>query len=103
MRPLRAAYLGPMHSYSHLATLKYFGDAIELVPVGTIEAVFDAIDKGEVDTGVVPVENSTDGRVVDTLGIFVRRDMEYLRRSLVADPSQFVVKHAANRNHASAK
>ena len=76
IRPLRAAYLGPKHSYSHLAAIKFFGDAIELVPVSTIEAVFDSIEKGETNTGVVPVENSTDGRVVDTLGIFVRREME---------------------------
>ena len=76
IRPLRAAYLGPMHSYSHLATIKYFGDAIEPTAVATIEGVFDAIEKGEVDTGVVPIENSTDGRVVDTLGIFVHRDMK---------------------------
>lgn len=74
IRPLRAAYLGPMHSYSHLATIKYFGDAIEPTAVATIESVFDAIEKGEVETGVVPIENSTDGRVVDTLGIFVHRD-----------------------------
>ena len=76
IKPLRAAYLGPKHSYSHLAAIKFFGNAIELVPVPTIEAVFDGIEKGEANTGIVPIENSTDGRVVDTLGIFVRREME---------------------------
>ncbi|KAA1262370.1 P-protein [Rubripirellula obstinata] len=76
IRPLRAAYLGPKHSYSHLAAIKFFGDAIELVPVATIESVFDSIEKGEANTGIVPIENSTDGRVVDTLGIFVRREVK---------------------------
>ena len=69
---LRVAYLGPPHSYSHLAALKYFGDATTLVPVGSIPAVFTAVTRGECSTGIVPIENSTDGRVVDTLGMFVR-------------------------------
>lgn len=75
LHELRVAYLGPMHSYSHLAALKYFGDGAALAPVASIPAVFDAIDRGDVATGIVPIENSTDGRVVDTLGMFVRRDM----------------------------
>lgn len=72
---VRAAYLGPMHSYSHLAAIKYFGDAAALTPVASIPAVFDAVDRGDVAAGIVPIENSTDGRVVDTLGMLVRREM----------------------------
>ncbi|TWU48776.1 Prephenate dehydratase [Rubripirellula tenax] len=73
---LRVAYLGPKHSYSHLAAIKYFGDASALTPVSSIPAVFDAIERGDVASGIVPIENSTDGRVVDTLGMFVRREMQ---------------------------
>lgn len=73
---MRAVYLGPMHSYSHLAAIKYFGDATKLIPVASIPAVFDSVERGDAMTGIVPVENSTDGRVVDTLGMFVRRDMQ---------------------------
>lgn len=72
---LRVAYLGPMHSYSHLAAIKYFGDAVALTPVASIPAVFDAVSREDVTAGIVPIENSTDGRVVDTLGMFVRREM----------------------------
>jgi chorismate mutase / prephenate dehydratase len=67
-RPLSAAYLGPEDSYSHLAVLKYFGESIHAVPVATIAAVFDAVERGQCDRGIVPIENSTDGRIVDTLG-----------------------------------
>jgi chorismate mutase/prephenate dehydratase len=76
LHQLRAAYLGPMHSYSHLAAIKYFGDAAALTPVASIPAVFEAVSRGDVATGIVPIENSTDGRVVDTLGMFVRREMQ---------------------------
>lgn len=76
LHQLRVAYLGPPHSYSHLAAIKYFGDAANLVPVASIPAVFDAVSRHDAVTGIVPIENSTDGRVVDTLGMFIRRRMQ---------------------------
>jgi chorismate mutase / prephenate dehydratase len=71
-RPLRVAYLGPKYSYSHLASVAKFGEAIEHVPVGSIAAVFEEVNRRHVQFGLVPLENSTDGRIVDTLEMFVR-------------------------------
>lgn len=74
VRPPRVAFLGPVDSYSHLATIAYFGDCVEYSPVASIKAVFEAVasghqnENGGCEFGVVPIENSTDGRVVDTLG-----------------------------------
>lgn len=68
----RVAFLGPAHSYSHLATLRRFGHSAELVPVGTIASVFQEVACGQVKWGVVPIENSTDGRIVDTLEMFTK-------------------------------
>jgi chorismate mutase/prephenate dehydratase len=72
VRPLRVAYLGPQYSYSHLATTQRFGQSVEAVPVATIAAVFDEVLGQQSDFGLVPIENSTDGRIVDTLGRFAR-------------------------------
>ena len=66
------AYLGPIYSYSYLAAANHFGLAAQLVPVATIPAVFDELLRGQATYGVVPIENSTDGRVIDTLGMFAR-------------------------------
>lgn len=68
----KVAYLGPLHSYSHLAALRRFGTSSELVAVRTIAAVFEEVTSGQADSGVVPIENSTDGRIVDTLDMFTR-------------------------------
>ena len=65
-------YLGPLYSYSYLAAVKHFGLASHLVPVATIAAAFEEILRNQATYGVVPIENSTDGRVVDTLGMFAR-------------------------------
>ena len=75
-QPESASFLGPKYSYSHLAAIKYFGDAIQFSPVASIPAVFDAVHRGDSTAGLVPIENSTDGRIVDTLGMFVRRHMQ---------------------------
>jgi chorismate mutase/prephenate dehydratase len=69
---VKVAYLGPEYSYSHLAALDRFGQAVEFIGVGSIAAVFEEVDRGHVDFGVVPIENSTDGRIADTLDMFMR-------------------------------
>jgi chorismate mutase/prephenate dehydratase len=70
--PVRVAYLGPEFTFSHLAAIERFGQSAELVPVGTIAAVFEEVERGQAQFGVVPMENSTDGRVSDTLECFSR-------------------------------
>lgn len=71
-RTMRVASLGPKYSYSHLASIAKFGNAVEHVPVGSIAAVFEEVNRRHVQFGIVPFENSTDGRVADTLEMFVR-------------------------------
>ena len=71
-RPARAAYLGPAFSFTHLAAVERFGSAADLVPVETIKGVFEEVNRGHCEFGVVPIENSTDGRIVDTLDMFTR-------------------------------
>jgi chorismate mutase/prephenate dehydratase len=69
---LKVAYLGPEYSFSHLAAVERFGQAVEFMRVGSIAAVFEEVNRSHADFGVVPLENSTDGRVADTLDMFLR-------------------------------
>ena len=71
-RRLRVAFLGPEYTYSHLAVLERFGQCIELAPVSSISAVFEEVNQGQSDYGLVPLENSTDGRIADTLDMFTK-------------------------------
>ncbi|QDU90672.1 Prephenate dehydratase [Pirellulimonas nuda] len=68
----RIAYLGPEDTFSHIAAIHRFGAAADLTPVATIAAVFQEVESGAAGYGVVPMENSTDGRVSDTLECFSR-------------------------------
>jgi chorismate mutase/prephenate dehydratase len=69
---LRVAYLGPEYSYSYLAAVERFGQKVEFIKVANIAAVFEDVNRGQADFGVVPLENSTDGRVAETLDMFLR-------------------------------
>ncbi len=63
----RVAFLGPEYTYSHLAAIEHFGQSADLAPVGSIASVFEEVERGHAEFGIVPIDNSTDGRVIDTL------------------------------------
>ena len=61
------AYLGPQGTYSHAAVLKHFGSAVTTVPQESIEDVMREVESGRCHYGVVPVENSLEGPINQTL------------------------------------
>ncbi|HTV47207.1 MAG TPA: prephenate dehydratase [Phycisphaerae bacterium] len=70
-KPLRIAYLGPQGSFSHLASMKKFGSSVDHVSVTDIAGVFDEVARGHADLGLVPIENSTIGGIVETMDAFI--------------------------------
>ena len=75
------AYLGPEGTFTHMASKRQFGLSARALPVGTIASVFDEVDRGGADFGVVPVENSTEGVVNHTLDTFVDSELKSPPRS----------------------
>ncbi len=75
-KPLRIAYLGPQGSFSHLAATGKFGQSVEYEPVMQIRSVFDEVSRGHADFGVVPIENSVGGGVIDTLDALFDTDVQ---------------------------
>lgn len=65
-------YLGPEGTFTHQAALMLFGNGAVLKGVDAIEDVFELVEKGECEQGVVPVENSYEGSVGITLDLFNR-------------------------------
>lgn len=66
-KPMNIAFLGPEASFSHLAARLHFGTSSNFLPQQGIARVFDEVEKGAVEWGVVPVENSLEGSVNVTL------------------------------------
>ncbi len=65
----KVTYLGPEGTYSHQAADKVFRYDATLLPMPTIEDVFQEVSASRADLGVVPVENSTEGMVTQTLDL----------------------------------
>ncbi|MDO8519630.1 MAG: prephenate dehydratase [Deltaproteobacteria bacterium] len=68
--PLKISYLGPAATFTHMAAVSHFGSSAEMVPTSGIQAIFDDVEKGHSDYGVVPIENTTEGVVSHTLDLF---------------------------------
>ena len=62
-------YLGPEGTYTQQATLKYFGRSAAIKPVGSILEVFRNVEAGNSNYGVVPIENSSEGMVSNTMDV----------------------------------
>ncbi|MDO5058224.1 MAG: prephenate dehydratase [Lautropia sp.] len=75
-RPLRVAFLGPVGTFSEQAMRRRFGDAVEGVPCGSIDDVFRVTEAGNVDFGVVPIENSTEGSVTRSQDMFLSTSLQ---------------------------
>lgn len=74
--PLRVAYLGPAGTFSESASRKHFGSAPSFIALATIDEVFCAVEAGNADYGVVPVENSTEGAVGGTLDLLLTNPLK---------------------------
>jgi chorismate mutase/prephenate dehydratase len=74
--PLTIAYLGPQGTFTEAAALKRFGSAIQGRPSATIDEVFQLVESGAAQYGVVPVENSTEGAVGRTLDLLLNSNLK---------------------------
>jgi chorismate mutase/prephenate dehydratase len=70
-KPLKVAYLGPEGTYSQQAVFKQFGHSVRALALASIDEVFQEVQAGNADFGVVPVENSSEGTVNNTLDRFL--------------------------------
>ena len=69
--PLKIGFLGPEGTFTQTAVYKQFGHSVRALPFSTIDEVFQEVESGAADFGVVPIENSTEGTVNHTLDMFL--------------------------------
>jgi chorismate mutase/prephenate dehydratase len=74
--PLKVAYLGPEGTFTQQAVHRHFGHSVHALSMPAIDSVFEQVQSGDADFGVVPVENSTQGIVSHTLDMFLLSDLK---------------------------
>jgi len=69
--PLKIGFLGPEGTFTQTAVFKHFGHSVRALPFHAIDEIFQEVECGAADFGVVPIENSTEGSVNNTLDMFL--------------------------------
>jgi prephenate dehydratase len=72
--PSKVAFQGEIGAYSEVAARHFFENAT-LFPCKSFAEVFDQVQKKEVDFGVVPIENSTEGSVNEVYDLLLERNL----------------------------
>lgn len=65
-------YQGTQGAYAHEAALKFFGPDARVSHVRTWEEVMQAVECGQADYGVLPIENSSAGAVIDNYDLLLK-------------------------------
>ena len=74
-KDLTIGYLGPEATFAHQAAVLNFGSALSYRSLPDIPDVFQSVEIGECDYGVVPIENSTEGAVNRSLDLLVDTEL----------------------------
>jgi chorismate mutase/prephenate dehydratase len=91
-RPEKIAYLGPEGSFTHQAAESRFGAMSDYLSLGSIDAVFKTLQAGRAKFGVVPIENSRDGVVGETLDLLGKGSVKIIAELYMPIHMAFVSK-----------
>ncbi len=81
--PEGVAYLGPEASFTHQAAESKFGAMSEYLPIGSIQGIFREVEKGTAKFGVIPIENSSNGIVSDTINCLDEYNLKIIAEVMI--------------------
>ena len=88
--PRTLGFLGPSGTYTEEACLLY-DPAAELRPYPSITAVGQAVAAGELEEGVVPIENSLEGSVNFTLDLLISQPTLFIKGEVVVPIEHYLM------------
>ncbi len=77
-RPEAIAFLGPEASFTHQAAEIKFGAMSSYIPIKSITGVFREVHRGTAKFGVIPIENSSNGIVSETINCLKEYDLQII-------------------------
>jgi chorismate mutase/prephenate dehydratase len=81
--PEQIAFLGPEASFTHQAAEIKFGALSSYIPIGSIKGVFREVSRGQAKFGVVPIENSFNGIVSDTISCLSDHNLKIIAEVMI--------------------
>ena len=71
----KVSFQGELGAYSELASYGFFTNTVEVIPKETFAAIFDSVSIGEVDHGIIPIENSLAGSIHENYDLLLEHDL----------------------------
>lgn len=81
---MHVAYQGIAGAFSEEALVQHFGETVERTGHPSFAAVFTAVAAGAMDAGVVPIENSLAGSILETYDLLLEHDLHVVGEVTVA-------------------
>jgi len=95
--PEQIAFLGPEASFTHQAAEIKFGALSSYIPIGSIKGVFREVSRGQAKFGVVPIENSFNGIVSDTISCLSDHNLKIIAEVMIDIHHVFATKAESAR------
>jgi arogenate/prephenate dehydratase len=83
MARMKAAFQGERGAFSELAARNFLKDGFTPIPCETFEAVYDAVEKGRAERGVIPIENSLVGSIHRNYDLLLERKLHVIGETQV--------------------
>ncbi len=80
---MKAAFQGERGAYSEAAVYQFFGTEAKATPCRDFRDVFENVESGKSEYGVVPVENSLEGSVTQNYDLFLKYDLKVCGETIV--------------------
>ncbi len=87
----KIGYLGPAGTFTQEAAMKYAGEYDEMLCFASLSEIMAAVESGEINEGVVPLENSSEGPVVQTMDLLAHRYDLKIKAEIVLNVSQHLL------------
>jgi prephenate dehydratase len=105
----RVSFQGIAGAYSEEAIRQYYGPEVESVPCRTFTEVFVAVEDGSADYGMLPIENSLAGSVIQSYELLMEHDLRVraevilrVRHRLIAPPGTEITDIKRVKSHPQA-
>ena len=93
-RPTRVSYFGQPGSFTHLAARTKFGTSVDYAPARDARDVFTAVSRGVADYGVLPIENSTEGGVNESIDLLAETRLKIASEIFLPIHQHLLSRHA---------